>query len=203
MKGVAISITQQTATVFALSLYFPNEYASFLGEFVRPEGTIAKGLILHANSAGIRGVSYSVQPPTSAGGKLAIQLPISYTGVPVTSPKGMTELIAEGETVDGRSIVVFDKFDIGTMFDRTPRKRNKKLVAPEPEPVPLPIHLNRSDLDKVKDAIRFIRTCRARSTDLNEAVVTLVKLASKVGVALSTVDGALEATVRRDLFGEG
>lgn len=196
MKNVSISIAEEYGHKLGIQVYIPQEYKSLFGDYVRPEGTLASGLVLHCNVHEARGTTFAVQHKhASSNARMTLRLPERFIGAKLTNVKTVTPIKCEGEIVDGRQVVVFDKFDATEMYDRAPRRKRHKELPPITNNVATP----NSNIDAIRDAVRVLRH-KIRDLDTARAVITLVELARSEGVKLSFNGTELRAVVEHDLF---
>lgn len=197
MKNVSVSIAEWGGSrgKCGLLIYIPNQYSTLLGDYVRPEGTLASGLVLHCAAPASRGATYAVQSKPQSG-RRTIALPEQFIGAQVTSPKSLTPINCEGELVDGVQVVIFDRLDPKTMFDRQPRKVSKRL--PEEHPAAA-ASTSASHIEVIREAVRILRH-RIRDAEAARALINLIELSKSEGVRISFNGTELRAVIEHDLF---
>lgn len=129
---VQVTPTASTNNEIRYLVWFDKSLASMIGNFIRPEGTLERGLVLHCNAPPRRGQTYSAQiNPKSA--MMHVELPASYGKA--GEPKIRTVVNAESTTVDGETVIVLDRVEPARWASRTPRHiklgaRSKQHTAP-------------------------------------------------------------------------
>lgn len=166
-----VSVTPSVGTTnpedVRYNMSFPPEYAPLLGEFVRPEGTLETGLVLHCHEPEARGRTYKV---VTDANWLVIQLPKEYGKAGV--PRIRTAVFCESTTVDGHTVVIFDKTFPAEWAPRIPRKiRNR-----EPPRRAVPIVIDTTDkLAALRSAMVVVRRS-VRHAELANAIITLIEV---------------------------
>ena len=197
MKDVSVSIATSNGT-FSLYIYIPAEYRALVGDYVRPEGTLAGGLVLHAAVPPIRGTSFAVQTKPHPGARLQINLPPRFVGAEIAEPKALTPIAAEATAVDGRQVIILDRLDPATMYARVVRHRRTSKPSSTLAPTPATA-VDAAPLDRIRAAVAELRRV-VRTRSAAEALATLVELARGEGVKIAYNGTELRATIEKDLF---
>lgn len=168
---VQVTPTQATNGEIRYLLWFQKELAPMIGEFVRPEGTLERGLVLHCKAPARRGVAFAVQNnPNST--MIHVELPQQYGDA--GGPKIRTLVNAESTTVDGETVIVLDRTTPRDWANRVtrhtkPGARSKKAAAE----IDIALaSLEDNDIQALKAAMQILKL-RVHDAAVAKAILTV------------------------------
>lgn len=168
---VQVTPVQSTRGEIRYLIWIPKDVAPMVGDFVRAEGTLERGLVLHCKAPARRGVSFCVQNnPKST--MIHVELPPQFGNA--DGPKIRTLVNAESTTVDGETVIVLDRTTPRDWANRVKRHtrpgvRSKKVAAQ----IDIALaSLEDNDIQALKAAMQILKL-RVHDAALAKAILTV------------------------------
>ena len=197
MKGIRLSIVSRCGVDPLPSpyIYFGAEHVPILGEAVRPDGTLLGGLVLHCHEPYRRGYSYTVVKNKEHRDQVHIGLPSSYIGKKVEGLRHLTKITGEAQQIDGRWVIMLERFDVETMPIRAPKKKRLSSSSPSLFPSSSSV-VAPTNLERISRALHTLRRV-IRTKDQAEALTDLVELAHLENVKIRFNGTEIKAIVEK------